>query len=462
MAINERARRYLFKFGYLVDNARGQFSNLDSVSENQLPDDLQAAISEFQRMAGIPETGEWDQATESASQRPRCGCPDVGPRTALGGSIEAKFVAFGTRWNRAIITYCFENTTNDLSKNVQETVIRDAFAQWADIVPLIFREVDAGSADIRIQFGTGDHGDGSPFDGKGSTLAHAFFPPPNAGDLAGDIHYDDSETWGTHVHTQGEIDLFTVSVHEIGHSLGLRHTCVPNSTMNPCYPTPSTPQADDRVGIQSIYSQHIWVASLYRDILDRQFDDQGLDYWVRELFTGSSEIGVANGFVRSKEKARQLASELYRWLLDRGPDQGGLDHWTDRLQGVLSREAVIVAFLASAEFEGLHSNNQAFVDAVYKKLLSRHPDPEGCQYWLNRLASGMSRRELAMHFLRSDEYTHRHVTNVYKRVLRRDPDQEGLNYWTNQLKSGQEDHQSLLARFVTSQEYRDRVVTWWS
>jgi len=448
--ITESAQKYLLKYGYL-DNKNPLDSSLASPQDPEVAMHLQAAISEFQRMAGVPETGEWDQATNSASQRPRCGVPDVGPH----------YDTFGTRWTKARITYCFKNKTADLDPGVQKTEIRNAFAQWANIVPLVFQEVRTESADIQIRFEQGNHNDNWPFDGNGGILAHAFFPPPNGGSLAGDVHYDDDETWANQLGSQG-IDLFTVSVHEIGHSLGLRHTSVPNSTMNPFYPTPSTPQSDDREGIQSIYSEHIWVASLYRDVLGRRFDARGLDHWVGKIFSGSSKTSVANGLVRSEETSRQLASHLYHWLLDRPPDPNGLQYWTNKLhKDGFSREAVIATFLATKEFENSHPDNQLFVDAVYKKLLSRCADSEGFQYWLDRLKKGMTRFSLAIRFLQGDEYTRNHVTKVYKRILRRNPDQNGLEHWTCRLKSGQNDHQSLLVDFVTSQEYRNHVATWW-
>ena len=92
------------------------------------------------------------------------------------------------------------------------------------------------------------HGDKYNFDGKHGILAHAF--PPYGSPLAGDIHFDAVEAWNI------DYDIFTVALHEIGHSLGLAHSKISQSVM---YATHSETKTelhwDDRDGINALYGQ---------------------------------------------------------------------------------------------------------------------------------------------------------------------------------------------------------------
>lgn len=180
MPDQEKANAYLRQFGYLGRAPRGLAREVSAAPSEAV---FRAALTEFQRMALMPVTGVLDQQTLAAMDRPRCGFPDRGPASPSG-------------WDHTIITYRFENFSPDLDENIQRAVIRTACDRWSAVVPLIFQEALAGAnADIQIRFAARDHGDGSPFDGPGRALAHAFFPAPSVGAHAGDMHYDEDERW---------------------------------------------------------------------------------------------------------------------------------------------------------------------------------------------------------------------------------------------------------------------------
>lgn len=139
--------------------------------------------------------------------------------------------------------------------------ISAAFAAWSAVANITFIEVpDSGlpfndpgatAGDIRIG--------GHTFDGPFGTLAHGFFPPANGVTAAGDIHFDSAELWKIGFGGPG-FDIFQVAAHEIGHAIGLGHTGVPGSLMNPFYTEAfSGPQADDIAGAVFIYGPPVVV-----------------------------------------------------------------------------------------------------------------------------------------------------------------------------------------------------------
>jgi hypothetical protein len=136
-----------------------------------------------------------------------------------------------------------------------EAEVQAAFDAWAAVADLTFIQVaDDGAAFNAVVTASGDiRLGGHVFDGALGVLAHGFFPPVNGASAAGDIHFDIAELWKTAFGGPG-FDIFQVMAHELGHALGLEHTAVPNSLMNPFYTEAfSGPQADDIAGMVFIY-----------------------------------------------------------------------------------------------------------------------------------------------------------------------------------------------------------------
>lgn len=134
------------------------------------------------------------------------------------------------------------------------TSLQSAFAAWSSVANVTFLQVPDDGAAYNAATTSGDiRIGGHVFDGPGSVLAHGYYPPNNGFTAAGDIHFDIGDTWQIGFGGPG-FDIFQVFAHELGHALGLDHTAVPNSLMNPFYTEAlSGPQADDIAGMQYLY-----------------------------------------------------------------------------------------------------------------------------------------------------------------------------------------------------------------
>ena len=98
----------------------------------------------------------------------------------------------GSKWRRTELTYRISQypSKRNLKPSDVDREIARAFQVWSDVTPLNFIVKKDGRVHIDIRFVTGEHGDGDPFDGPGSTLAHAYFPQ-----YGGDAHFDNEEQW---------------------------------------------------------------------------------------------------------------------------------------------------------------------------------------------------------------------------------------------------------------------------
>lgn len=251
-----------------------------------------AAIERFQAFANLPRTGVVDEATAAKMNMPRC--------ANLDSPVVDAFTTTGRKWATNNLRYAFENFTSDLSEGQVALAVEQALALWAAHTPLRFSRVALSAGpEIVIRFVPGDHGDGFPFDGAGTVLAHAFYPsmPPAAPTaIMGDAHFDEAETWTVDVPPgAGGIDLVTVAAHEFGHALGLGHSDVTGALMAPFYGGPFRKVAsDDVAGITSLYGGFPIEQASWAHGTDLQIEQDSAVASVRRYGFFTRVVGKAN------------------------------------------------------------------------------------------------------------------------------------------------------------------------
>jgi murein DD-endopeptidase MepM/ murein hydrolase activator NlpD len=169
----------------------------------------------------------------------RCGRPD-------------EFI-IGGKWPKKNLTWRFIPGNNDpVSKTATRSIVLSSLNQWKKNCQLTFQEVsggDEGEVDLLFRFVRDDHGDGHPLTANTKVLAHAWLPiEEHDYEWEGDTHWNAYYAW------QKYVDLETVTVHEIGHALGLSHSAINQSVMAPVYQgIRHELYPDDIDGIQTLY-----------------------------------------------------------------------------------------------------------------------------------------------------------------------------------------------------------------
>ena len=225
--------------------------------------------SGFQRDGGAS-----DPSGRTSRLKSRPACERLEDRNLMTAIAGYDYLLSGESWaDPSHITYSiapdgvfWDHGTNNLNATFNsrfgtdgtwQKQIARALATWQSVANINLVPVGDSSYDFNVlgssqgdpRFGDIRFG-GYAFPGNASTLAQTYFPPPNGSTAAGDVEVNTSMGFNI----GSTYDVFSVLLHETGHSLGLDHPKNPNVVMAPNYGGLRTGlTAGDIAGIQAIY-----------------------------------------------------------------------------------------------------------------------------------------------------------------------------------------------------------------
>ena len=204
-------------------------------------------------------------------------------------------------------------------------------------------------------------------------------------------------------------------------------------------------QGDKGTATVNVLSQTggvVW--KFYEQVLDRNPDYGGLKFWINDLASGGKPGDIAAGFFESDELLDQLVTGYYHQYLLRTPDAGGLAFWKQVWRQAGGPEAIKAGFADSPEFYASAGGTpQAWVAELYYRVLSRDPDPQGEQFWLNDLSghgnTAATRYAIAIDFFTASETDDADVTGWFQQYLKRAPTASELAQYAGEMQAGKTD-----------------------
>ena len=206
--------------------------------------------------------------------------------------------------------------------------------------------------------------------------------------------------------------------------------------------------------------------------------DEAADMDAVKAAQEAGEQAIADQKAAEADPVAEFVKRNYELILDREAEEDGLNYWTNSLKNKeMTAAEVVNGFMISEEFNGKGYSNEERVKFIYKVMLDREPDADGLNYWVGLLNAGVSDSFIVNGFATSEEFTGickdydieagtvsnlqwrdknvgvtQFVGRCYEKALTRTGDVDGINYWCENLLNKYETPQQVAERFVFSEE----------
>ncbi len=176
-------------------------------------------------------------------------------------------------------------------------------------------------------------------------------------------------------------------------------------------------------------------------------------------------LQIAGTFTHSTENFQRFVTNAYRTYLQRTPDSAGVNYWVNRMAQGMTDEQLEASFVGSDEYVSDHGGaSAAWVKDIYQNLLGRSASQAEIDHWLQQMAQGLSTNDVAYGFAASPEREGERISKTYQDVLGRRATADEVHYWVNRFEQGAT-NEDVAAGFIASPEFynnagKGNVIDW--
>ncbi|SHJ87341.1 protein of unknown function [Roseomonas rosea] len=165
-----------------------------------------------------------------------------------------------------------------------------------------------------------------------------------------------------------------------------------------------------------------FVDLIYTNLFGYTADATNRAFWIGNLDAGISRAQFVSSLAEDTDARNATASiltaglwdldetadfvaRLYTVALDRAPEVTGLTGWRSYAESGAAELDLVSRFIDSAEYNALYggTDNQTFIQSLYRNALGREAEAEGLTGWVNYLETGGTRAGVVLGFTEAEE-----------------------------------------------------------